>query len=139
MTAELIDGSDVAWLQCDPTEQDSVDHAFREAVHTLGGLDALVHAAGLWHPGIPGQIGVEDVRHVGEGGQIINFGSSEGVMGSSRFITGQLIAVDGGWACERGRTVRRVRGHGENQAEMSPWTHVWRERRRRAAGLAALT
>jgi len=96
------DRSDVAWLQCDATEQQSVDRAFREAVQTLGGLDVLVHAAGLWHPGVPGQIGVEDVRHVMDtnftttvltnqaaaaaigdaGGRIINFGSSEGVMGS---------------------------------------------------------
>jgi 3-oxoacyl-[acyl-carrier protein] reductase len=96
------EGSNVTWLQCDATEQDSVDEAFRGAVDDLGGLDVLVHAAGLWHPGVPGQIGVDDVRHVMDtnftstvltnqaaaaamsqtGGRIINFGSSEGVMGS---------------------------------------------------------
>jgi NAD(P)-dependent dehydrogenase (short-subunit alcohol dehydrogenase family) len=57
------DGSGVAWLCCDATEQESVDQAFGEAVQTLGGLDVLVHAAGLWHPGVPGQIGKDDVRH----------------------------------------------------------------------------
>jgi NAD(P)-dependent dehydrogenase (short-subunit alcohol dehydrogenase family) len=93
---------DVTWLQCDATLQDSVDQAFAGAVGALGGLDVLVHAAGLWHPGVPGQIGVDDIRHVMDtnftstvlanqaaaavmgdtGGRIINFGSSEGVMGS---------------------------------------------------------
>jgi 3-oxoacyl-[acyl-carrier protein] reductase len=96
------EGSDVTWLRCDATEQNSVDEAFRGAVDDLGGLDVLVHAAGLWHPGVPGQIGVDDVHHVmatnftstvltnqaaaavmgKTGGRIINFGSSEGVMGS---------------------------------------------------------
>jgi NAD(P)-dependent dehydrogenase (short-subunit alcohol dehydrogenase family) len=110
----------------------------------------LLHAAGLWQPGIPGQITGEDIDFLvdtnvkatiftnqaayavmrkGGGGRIINFGSGEAVMGSpisalyaatkgavaersatrcatsgrcclasegSRFINGQLIAVDGG-------------------------------------------
>jgi 3-oxoacyl-[acyl-carrier protein] reductase len=96
------DGSDVTWLQCDATQQNSVDQAVQGAVDALGGLDVLVHAAGLWHPGVPGQIGIDDVHHVmntnftstvltnqaaasamsATGGRIINFGSSEGVMGS---------------------------------------------------------
>ncbi|MGH3640918.1 MAG: SDR family NAD(P)-dependent oxidoreductase [Mycobacterium sp.] len=94
--------SSAEWLQCDATEPDSVDAALRDVVAGLGGLDVLVHAAGLWHPGVPGQIQVDDIRHVLDtnftstvltnqaaaaamadgGGQIINFGSSEGVMGS---------------------------------------------------------
>ncbi|WP_319456043.1 MULTISPECIES: SDR family oxidoreductase [unclassified Mycobacterium] len=95
--------SDTTWLQCDAVDPTSVDQTVRSAVAALHGLDVLVHAAGLWHPGVPGQIGVDDVRHVmdtnftstvltnqaaaavmGEtgGGRIINFGSSEGVMGS---------------------------------------------------------
>jgi NAD(P)-dependent dehydrogenase (short-subunit alcohol dehydrogenase family) len=95
-------GDEVSWVQCDATQQSSVDAAFDDAVGTLGGLDVLVHAAGLWHPGVPGQIEVDDVRDVmdtnftstvlanqaaaaamgRDGGRIINFGSSEGVMGS---------------------------------------------------------
>jgi NAD(P)-dependent dehydrogenase (short-subunit alcohol dehydrogenase family) len=94
--------ADVTWLQCDATQPDSVDAALRDVVAGLGGLDVLVNAAGLWHPGVPGQIQVDDIRHVldtnftstvltnqaaaaamaDSGGQIINFGSSEGVMGS---------------------------------------------------------
>lgn len=95
--------SDATWLQCDATDATSVDQTVHAAVDALHGLDVLVHAAGLWHPGVPGQIGVDDVRHVMDtnftstvltnqaaasvmgqtgGGRIINFGSSEGVMGS---------------------------------------------------------
>jgi NAD(P)-dependent dehydrogenase (short-subunit alcohol dehydrogenase family) len=72
----------------------------RGAVEALGGLDVLVAAAGLWHPGVPGQIEAADVRRVMDvnftstvltnqaaaavmtGGRIINFGSSEAVLGS---------------------------------------------------------
>ena len=95
--------SDATWLQCDATDTDSVDETVRAAVECIHGLDVLVHAAGLWHPGVPGQIGAADLRHVMDtnftstvlanqaaaavmaetgGGRIINFGSSEGVMGS---------------------------------------------------------
>ena len=31
------------------------------AAETLGGLDVLLHAAGLWQPGIPDQITGEDI------------------------------------------------------------------------------
>jgi 3-oxoacyl-[acyl-carrier protein] reductase len=94
--------SDLTWLQCDATDPASVDETTRAAADALHGLDVLVHAAGLWHPGVPGQLGVDDIRHVMDtnftstvltnqaaaaamgpaGGRIINFGSSEGVMGS---------------------------------------------------------
>ena len=67
------------------------------------GLDVLLHAAGLWQPGIPGQITGEDIDLLVDtnlratiftnqaaysvmrkdgGGRIINFGSGEAVMGS---------------------------------------------------------
>jgi 3-oxoacyl-[acyl-carrier protein] reductase len=94
---------DATWLPCDATDPASVDEMFAAATAALHGLDVLVHAAGLWHAGVPGQIGVDDVRGVMDtnftstvltnqaaaaimtqtgGGRIINFGSSEGVMGS---------------------------------------------------------
>jgi 3-oxoacyl-[acyl-carrier protein] reductase len=92
----------VTWLHCDVCDQHSVDTTFQKAAESLGGLDVLVHAAGLWHPGIPGQITVEELRLVldtnftstvltnqaahaimaDNGGRIINFGSCEAVMGS---------------------------------------------------------
>jgi NAD(P)-dependent dehydrogenase (short-subunit alcohol dehydrogenase family) len=92
--------TDAVWLQCEATDPGSVDGAVRDAVEALGGLDVLVAAAGLWHPGVPGQIEAADVRRVMDvnftstvltnqaaaavmtGGRIINFGSSEAVLGS---------------------------------------------------------
>ncbi|MFT4044346.1 MAG: SDR family oxidoreductase [Gordonia sp. (in: high G+C Gram-positive bacteria)] len=92
------------WLHCDVTDQESVDAAFTEATETLGGLDVLVHAAGRWAGHVPGQITVDDLQTMldinfvstvltnqaaftamsaGGGGRIINFGSSEGVSGST--------------------------------------------------------
>jgi NAD(P)-dependent dehydrogenase (short-subunit alcohol dehydrogenase family) len=93
----------VSWLQCDVRDSAEVDAMVRAAAETLGGLDVLLHAAGLWRPGIPGQITGEDIdflvdtnlratiftnqsayavmRKTG-GGRIINFGSGEAVMGS---------------------------------------------------------
>ncbi|HTI74740.1 MAG TPA: SDR family oxidoreductase [Mycobacterium sp.] len=93
----------VTWVQCDLRDAASADEVVRGAAETLGGLDVLLHAAGLWQPGIPGQITGEDIdflvdtnikatifanqaayavmRKAG-GGRIINFGSGEAVMGS---------------------------------------------------------
>ena len=68
----------------------------------LGGLDVLVNAAGSWQPGVPGHITSDEIDFLlatnvkatiltnqaahavmrGNGGQIINFGSAEAVMGS---------------------------------------------------------
>jgi 3-oxoacyl-[acyl-carrier protein] reductase len=96
------DDTAATWLQCDVRDATAVDVMFRDAVDKLGGLDVLVNAAGLWQPGIPGQISGEDIDFLlatnvkatiltnqaahavmrGKGGQIINFGSAEAVMGS---------------------------------------------------------
>jgi NAD(P)-dependent dehydrogenase (short-subunit alcohol dehydrogenase family) len=138
----------VAWVQCDVRDSVAVDEMVTGAAETLGGLDVLLHAAGLWQPGIPGQITGEDIDFlvdtnikatifanqsayavmrkdgdrlreflgpaaaefideqikstiplggalgdpVNDLGPTLVFLCSEG----SRFITGQLIAVDGG-------------------------------------------
>ncbi|WP_024795578.1 SDR family NAD(P)-dependent oxidoreductase [Tomitella biformata] len=91
------------WLQCDATDQDQVDQTVAAAVAELGGLDVLIHAAGNWTPGLPGQLDANDVHTAmavnftstvltnqaahaamrASGGQIINFGSAEGVTGSA--------------------------------------------------------
>ncbi len=101
-TAPADDAPAVTWLQCDVRDADSVDSAFDRAVQELGGLDVLVNAAGLWQPGVPGSITSDEIdfllatnvratvltnqaahRAMREnGGQIINFGSAEAVMGS---------------------------------------------------------
>ncbi len=90
------------WLQCDVRDADAVTATVQQAVEHLGGLDVLVNAAGLWQPGIPGYIGAEEISFLldtnvkatiltnqaahaamkGTGGSIINFGSSEALMGS---------------------------------------------------------
>jgi 3-oxoacyl-[acyl-carrier protein] reductase len=92
----------VTWLQCDVRQSAAVDAMVDEAVRILGGLDVLLHAAGLWQPGIPGQITGDDIDFLVDtnlkatiftnqaayrvmrenGGRIINFGSGEAVMGS---------------------------------------------------------
>jgi NAD(P)-dependent dehydrogenase (short-subunit alcohol dehydrogenase family) len=89
------------FVLCDVTDKSSVDAAFGRAVALLGGLDVLVHAAGI-APGTP----AEDIpldewervlavnatgtfltnqaafRHLSErGGRILNFASAAGVLG----------------------------------------------------------
>jgi 3-oxoacyl-[acyl-carrier protein] reductase len=96
------DVAEVTWLRCDVRDADAVGAAFRSAIEALGGLDVLVHAAGLWQPGVPGQVTSDEVDFLmetnvrgttltnqaahavmrGRGGRIINFGSAEAVMGS---------------------------------------------------------
>ncbi len=99
------DGLAAAWSQCDVREPEAVSAMVREAAQRLGGLDVLVNAAGLWQAGVPGYIGADDISFLldtnikatiltnqaayavmkdqdPKGGRIINFGSSEAVMGS---------------------------------------------------------
>jgi NAD(P)-dependent dehydrogenase (short-subunit alcohol dehydrogenase family) len=93
------------WLQCDARDADAVSAMVQQAAAQLDGLDVLVNAAGLWQAGIPGYIGADEISFLldtnikatiltnqaayavmkdqdPKGGRIINFGSSEAVMGS---------------------------------------------------------
>lgn len=91
------------WLQCDVRDADAVSAMVRQATERLGGLDVLVNAAGLWQAGVPGYISPDEISFLldtnvkatiltnqaayavmkdQKGGRIINFGSSEAVMGS---------------------------------------------------------
>jgi NAD(P)-dependent dehydrogenase (short-subunit alcohol dehydrogenase family) len=93
----------VEWVQCDVRDSAAVDDMVGRAADKLGGLDVLLHAAGLWQAGIPGQITGADIDFLVDtnlkatiftnqaayavmrkdgGGRIINFGSGEAVMGS---------------------------------------------------------
>lgn len=99
------DGLQASWLQCDVREAGAVTAMVQQAAGQLGGLDALVNAAGLWQAGIPGYVSTEEISFLldtnvkatiltnqavyavmkdqdPKGGRIINFGSSEAVMGS---------------------------------------------------------
>lgn len=95
--------AEASWIHCDATDQASVNKAVGEAVAELGGLDVLIHAAGHWQVGVPGQLDADDIRIMMDvnfnstvftnqaayavmketGGQIVNFGSSEAVSGST--------------------------------------------------------
>jgi 3-oxoacyl-[acyl-carrier protein] reductase len=93
------------WLQCDARDGDAVTAMVQQAAEQLRGLDVLVNAAGLWQAGIPGYIDADQISFLldtnikttiltnqaayavmkdqdPKGGRIINFGSSEAVMGS---------------------------------------------------------
>ncbi|SPM33591.1 NAD(P)-dependent dehydrogenase, short-chain alcohol dehydrogenase family [Mycobacterium rhizamassiliense] len=99
------EGLAATWLRCDVRDADAVSAMVHQAAERLGGLDVLVNAAGLWQAGIPGYIGADDISFLldtnikatiltnqaaygvmkdqdPKGGRIINFGSSEAVMGS---------------------------------------------------------
>jgi 3-oxoacyl-[acyl-carrier protein] reductase len=101
-TTPADDAPDVTWLQCDVRDPESVDTTVDRAVTELGGLDVWDNAAGLWQPGVPGLITSDEIDFLlatnvkatvltnqaayrvmrEKGGQIINFGSAEAVMGS---------------------------------------------------------
>jgi NAD(P)-dependent dehydrogenase (short-subunit alcohol dehydrogenase family) len=91
----------VASARCDITKKDEVDRVFDSLAATMGGLDVLVHAAGL-HGSCPADQLTEDgwdhmfdlngkatlftnqaaFRHMRDhGGAIVNMGSVEGVRG----------------------------------------------------------
>jgi 3-oxoacyl-[acyl-carrier protein] reductase len=99
------EGLAASWTQCDVRDAEAVSAMVQHTAEQLGGLDVLVNAAGLWQAGIPGYIGADDISFLldtnvkatiltnqaaygvmkdqdPKGGRIINFGSSEAVMGS---------------------------------------------------------
>ncbi|OBJ54816.1 SDR family NAD(P)-dependent oxidoreductase [Mycobacterium sp. 1423905.2] len=91
-----------SWLQCDVRDGVAVTAMVDDAAAHMGGLDVLVNAAGLWQPGIPGHIDGDAISFLLDtnvkatiltnqaahavmkqtGGKIVNFGSSEAVVGS---------------------------------------------------------
>ena len=94
---------DAIWLQCDVRDAAAVTDMVEESAVAMDGIDVVIHAAGIWQPGLPGQITGDDIDFLvdtnlkatifvnqaahavmqrGNGGRIINFGSAEAVMGS---------------------------------------------------------
>lgn len=99
--ARIAEAAGARFVGCDVSDKDSVASAFAEAVAALGGLDVLVHAAGV-APGAPADqislTGWEKVFAVNargtfltnqaafgyltaNGGRIINFASAAGIVG----------------------------------------------------------
>ncbi|MEU2004057.1 SDR family NAD(P)-dependent oxidoreductase [Rhodococcus sp. NPDC019627] len=98
---EIAEASKARFVQCDVSEQTSVDAAFAQAVDSLGGLDVLIHAVGIAPGGAAEEIPLDiwnrvmginatgtfltnqaAFRHLrDDGGQIINFASAAGVQG----------------------------------------------------------
>ncbi|MET0370652.1 MAG: SDR family oxidoreductase [Sphingobium sp.] len=90
------------WVQCDLTDKAAVDAAFRDAQQHLGGLDAVIQAAGTWRGGRPESVNGDEIDFLlsvnlkttiytnqaahecmkGAGGRIINFGSIDGISGN---------------------------------------------------------
>ncbi|MDT5331936.1 MAG: 3-oxoacyl-[acyl-carrier protein] reductase [Mycobacterium sp.] len=125
------DRAGVTWVQCDVRDSAAVDAMVTAAAETLGGLDVLLHAAGLWQPGIPGQITGKNIDFLVDtnlkatiftnqaayavmrkdgGGRIINFGSGEAVMGSpisavyaatKGAVTAWTRSIARAWAAEK--------------------------------------
>lgn len=98
---KVADESGTRFVHCDVSLKESVDAAFAEAVQVLGGLDVLIHAAGI-APGSPAADTDLDMWNTvmsinatgtfltnlaayahlkGNGGRIINFASGAGVKG----------------------------------------------------------
>ena len=90
------------WLRCDLTDKASVDDAFAAIAGQFGGIDVLLHAAGLWAPATPEGVTEAELNTLvgvnlnatvfanqaafgwmrDSGGAIVNLGSVEGVTGS---------------------------------------------------------
>ncbi|MGA5508213.1 SDR family NAD(P)-dependent oxidoreductase [Streptomyces umbrinus] len=100
---EIAKEAGAHFVSCDVSDQASVERAFADAVEHLGGLDVLIHAAGIAPGGRAEEITLEtwrkvvDVNAAGtfltnqaafghfkeQGGRIINFASAAGVQGCS--------------------------------------------------------
>jgi 3-oxoacyl-[acyl-carrier protein] reductase len=97
---ELADAA--SWHRCDLTDKEAVDTAFATLGGQLGGIDVLLHAAGLWAPATPEGVSEAELGTImavnlnatvftnqaafawmrQSGGAIVNLGSVEGVTGS---------------------------------------------------------
>lgn len=94
--------ANVEFLPCDVADEQSVNRAFDAAVARLGGLDVLIHAAGISPPAnvettldlwtrvmtvnatgtfLTNYAAARHFRAGGGGGQILNFGSATGLVG----------------------------------------------------------
>jgi 3-oxoacyl-[acyl-carrier protein] reductase len=126
--AQLADKA--TWRRCDARIKADVDAMVGAAVGDLGGLDVLLHCAGLWAPSRPDSLSEDDLdsllatnvkstvftnqaafEHMkASGGAIINLGSSEGVSGNPIAASYSLTkAAVHGWTRAAARAWGRYR------------------------------
>ncbi|MCU1458353.1 MAG: short-chain dehydrogenase/reductase [Actinomycetia bacterium] len=106
--AHLVDQA--RWFQGDMRSKRDVDAVFDAAADAMGGLDVLLHCAGMWVPATADALSEEDLdfllatnvkatvfanqaafSHMREGGgAIVNLGSAEGVMGNPMAVSYSL-------------------------------------------------
>ena len=90
------------WFPCDVRDRAAVDATFAAMAESMGGLDVLLHAAGLWLPSTPDDLTEDELdfllatnvkatvfanqaafRHLRDhGGRILNLGSCEAATGN---------------------------------------------------------
>lgn len=100
--AAIAKAAGAAFITCNVTEKDSVDHAVGAAVEQMGGLDVLINAAGIAPGSAAEKISLEEWQkvmavnatgtfltnvaafpflHAAGGGSILNFASAAGIQG----------------------------------------------------------
>jgi NAD(P)-dependent dehydrogenase (short-subunit alcohol dehydrogenase family) len=158
--AAVAASSGAHYVATDVTSEQSVRDAFTEAVGVMGGLDVLVHAAGVAPAGFPEETTVDiyrqamDVNALGtlltnvaafehmreSGGRILNFASDAGVVG---------LPLKAAYAMSKGAVVAWTRSaaqawgkHGITVNMISPamWTPMFEKTRSELdeAGLAEI-
>ena len=119
-----FEGRDDSRLQADISSKDAVSVAIAAAARTLGGIDILVNAAGVYQEAVVGEIRVEDydrifginvlgtilvtqasLPHMSAGGRIINLASELAILGRERASVyaaskGAIISLTRSWARE---------------------------------------
>jgi 3-oxoacyl-[acyl-carrier protein] reductase len=112
----------VTWVQCDVRDSAAVDQMVNGAAEKLGGLDVLLHAAGMWQPGIPGQISGEDIDFLVDTNLKATIFTNQAAYA--------VMRKDGG-----GRIIKlRVGRGGDGQSDLGPVRHDQRS----GSGLDAL-
>jgi 3-oxoacyl-[acyl-carrier protein] reductase len=130
------------WLRADLRERAQAVRVVDEAQAALGGLDVLVHAAGLWMPSTPETLDESDLDFLlatnvkstvytnqaafenmkVNGGAIINLGSSEGVKGNPAAAAYSLTkAAVHGWTRSAARAWGR---YGITVNSLGPAVHT---------------
>lgn len=91
--------SGVLSVEADLSDEADARRAVREAAASLGGIDGLVHAAGIWEPG---PIGAVDTTHVGRMFAVNTFSAFWLISELSRLPGNCAVVLIGSTAGQRG-------------------------------------